>query len=142
MDRLWIWLKFQVNKPKNTKKQYIYSLKLLKKINEFSPGFAGQGLKVSTNLEFHRNWGLGSSSTLINNISNWLNIDPYKLLKMTYKGSGYDIAVAKTKKSIFFEKKDEFNNIMQTNFSPPFKDNLFFIHLNKVNTQKSDEFLN
>ena len=145
----WIDCKFDLNfkliKSKNTKTEYTNSLsKLLKKINEFSPGFAGQGLKISTNLEFHRNWGLGSSSTLINNISNWLNIDPYKLLKMTYKGSGYDIAVAKTKKSIFFEKKDEFNNIMQTNFSPPFKDNLFFIHLNKkVNTQTEvTKFLN
>ena len=145
----WIDCKFDLNfkliKSKNTKTQYIYSLlKLLKKIDEFSPGFAGQGLKVLTNLEFKRNWGLGSSSTLINNISNWLNIDPYKFLKMTYKGSGYDIAVAKTKKSIFFEKKGEFNKVMQTNFSPPFKDNLFFIHLNKkVDTQSEvTKFLN
>ena len=52
---------------------------------------------------------------------------------MTYKGSGYDIAVAKTKKSIFFEKKAEFNRVVQTNFSPPFKDNLFlFILIKKL----------
>ena len=148
-NKKWIDCKFDLNfkliKSKNTKTKYIYSLsKLLKKINEFSPGFAGQGIKVSTNLEFQRNWGLGSSSTLINNISNWLNIDPYKFLKMTYKGSGYDIAVAKTKKSIFFEKKSEFNNIMHANFSPPFKNNLFFVHLNKkVSTQTElTKFLN
>jgi mevalonate kinase len=131
-------LSFKLINSKKTKSEYIYSLsELLKKINELSPGFAGQGLTISTSLEFKRNWGLGSSSTLINNISNWLKINPYELLKGTYRGSGYDIAVANCKKSIFFQKEGDFNEITHTKFSPPFKDNLFFIHLNKkVNSQK------
>ena len=66
------------------------------------------------------------------------------MLKLTYQGSGYDIAVAKCKKSIFFQKEGDFNEITHTKFSPPFKDNLFFIHLNKkVNSQKEViKFLN
>ena len=88
--------------------------------------------------------GLGSSSTLINNISNWLNINPYELLKVTFPGSGYDIAVANTKTPIFFKKNGEINEVSETNFSPPFKENLFFVHLNKkVNSQKEvSNFLN
>jgi len=138
-------LSFKLLKSKKTKKEYVYSLtKLLRKINELSPGFADQGLNVSTILEFNRNWGLGSSSTLINNISNWLNINPYELLKKNFKGSGYDIAVANSKKPIFFQTKDDFNEITKTDFSPPFRNNLFFIHLNKkVNSQKEvNKFLN
>ena len=145
----WIDCKFDLNfkllKSKKTKTEFVYSLsKLLKNINVLSPGFAGEGLNISTNLEFKRNWGLGSSSTLINNVSNWLNINPYELLKTTYNGSGYDIAVANSKKSIFFQKKGDTNEITPARFSPPFKDNLFFIHLNKkVNSQKEvTKFLN
>ena len=145
----WIDCKFDLNfkllKSKKTKTEFVYSLsKLLKNINVLSPGFAGEGLNISTNLEFKRNWGLGSSSTLINNVSNWLNINPYELLKKTYNGSGYDIAVANSKKSIFFQKKGDTNEITPARFSPPFKDNLFFIHLNKkVNSQKEvTKFLN
>ena len=145
----WIDCKFDLNfkllKSKKTKTEFVYSLsKLLKNINVLSPGFAGEGLNISTNLEFKRNWGLGSSSTLINNVSNWLNINPYELLKTTYNGSGYDIAVANSKKSIFFQKKGDINEITPARFSPPFKDNLFFIHLNKkVNSQKEvTKFLN
>ena len=145
----WIDCKFDLNfkllRSKKTKTEFVYSLsKLLKNINLLSPGFAGEGLNISTNLEFKRNWGLGSSSTLINNVSNWLNINPYELLKKTYNGSGYDIAVANSKKSIFFQKKGDTNEITPARFSPPFKDNLFFIHLNKkVNSQKEvTKFLN
>ena len=138
-------LNFKLVKSKKTKTEYIYSLsKLLRKINDLSPGFAGQGLNISTTLEFNRNWGLGSSSTLINNISNWLNVNPYELLKKTFQGSGYDIGVANSKKPIFFQKKDDFNKIIQTKFSPPFRDNLFFIHLNKKDNRQKEvvKFLN
>jgi mevalonate kinase len=40
-----------------------------------------KGYKVSTELTFPKFWGLGTSSTLINNISQWLSIDAYVLLK-------------------------------------------------------------
>lgn len=35
---------------------------------------------METKLEFPRDWGLGSSSTLINNIAQWAQIDAFKLL--------------------------------------------------------------
>mgnify|MGYP000504168076 CR=1 FL=1 len=43
--------------------------------------------KVSTHLDFPKNWGLGTSSTLINNLAQWANVDPYQLLKLTFGGS-------------------------------------------------------
>ena len=59
----WIDCKFDLNfkllKSKKTKTEFVYSLsKLLKNINVLSPGFAGEGLNISTNLEFKEKLGI------------------------------------------------------------------------------------
>ena len=54
------------------------------------------GTRVETQLEFPREWGLGSSSTLISNLGLWAETDPYDLLSATLGGSGYDIAAARS----------------------------------------------
>ena len=77
-------------------------------------------------LDFNPQWGLGSSSTLINNISEWAEINPYKLLGSTFQGSGYDIACAKAKGPIFYEVNGPM--VREADFNPPFKDNLYFIY--------------
>ena len=89
-------------------------------------------------LNFNRNWGLGSSSTLINNISKWAKVNPYKLLFSVFNGSGYDIACCDKSNPIIFQKKDDYLSVSNTTFSPNFVDNLFLVFLNKKqNTQKS-----
>lgn len=88
-------------------------------------------IEVETHLEFPRNWGLGSSSTLIAMFSEWAAVDPYVLLEMTFKGSGYDIAAATAEGPILFRR---FNGIPQSepcNFDPPFKNQLYFVYLNQ-----------
>ena len=90
--------------------------------------------KFSTHLDFDPQWGLGSSSTLINNIAEWTEINPYKLLDQTFKGSGYDIACAKYNHPIFFEvmrtaPQAISQKIEAANFDPVFKDNLYFVYL-------------
>lgn len=92
------------------------------------------GCIVKTNLTFPRNWGLGSSSTLINNVASWANVDAYKLLWNAFSGSGYDIACAQHNTPIFYQltstplSQPEIN---QVDFNPNYKDELFFVHLNK-----------
>jgi len=49
---------------------------------------------VTTKLTFPRNWGLGTSSTLIHLIAQWAKCDPFELLFEAFGGSGYDIACA------------------------------------------------
>jgi len=98
-----------------------------------NPSFlkATTGFKVSTSLNFPRNWGLGTSSTLINNIAQWAQIDAYSLLERTFGGSGYDIACAQNNTPITY-KLDNGKPIVQTiNFNPPFSDCLYFVYLNK-----------
>ena len=53
-------------------------LNLAKKEN---PNFLLEGGEVKTFLEFNKNWGLGSSSTLISNIASWAKVNPYHLGK-------------------------------------------------------------
>ena len=84
-------------------------------------------------LDFNPQWGLGSSSTLINNISEWAEINPYQLLGSTFQGSGYDIACAKAEGPIFYEVNgqqttDNSPMVREADFNPPFKDNLYFIY--------------
>jgi mevalonate kinase len=84
-------------------------------------------------LDFNPQWGLGSSSTLISNISEWANVNPYQLLSSTFKGSGYDIACAKAEGPIFYnvnrqQTTDNGPIVRETDFNPPFKDNLYFIY--------------
>ncbi len=45
---------------------------------------------VTTKLKFPRNWGLGSSSTLISCISQLFRTDPFELHFKVSSGSGYD----------------------------------------------------
>ena len=52
------------------------------------------GFQIETHLTFPRSWGLGSSSTLINNIAQWGRVDAFQLLQNAFGGSGYDIACA------------------------------------------------
>jgi len=89
------------------------------------------GFSVTTTLEFSRSWGLGTSSTLINNIALWANVDAYKLLEMTFGGSGYDIACAQNSSTLTYQLKGNDKQINLVDFNPEFKQELFFIHLNK-----------
>ena len=97
--------------------------------------------KFSTLLDFNTQWGLGSSSTLINNISEWAKVNPYELLDLTFKGSGYDIACAKANGPIFYQvsrQQTTDNRLIDTaGFDPDFKDNLYFVYLgHKQNSSK------
>lgn len=89
------------------------------------------GFEITAKIDFPRNWGLGTSSTLIANLSKWLKINPYNLLKETFGGSGYDVAVAMQGSAITYQKQGDENSVLKTSFNPPFKNRLFFVFLNR-----------
>jgi mevalonate kinase len=124
-------------------------LKILLEAKRLNSNFLnGQmGYEVYTNLSFPRDWGLGSSSTLINNIAQWASVDPFALLSKTFNGSGYDIACAQHNRPIIYQIKRRDRFIKEIEFNPPFKDALFFVHLNRkqnsregINRYKDQEF--
>ena len=80
---------------------------ILRAVKHLNPkAFEGNNLTFTTHLDFGPNWGLGSSSTLIANLARWANVNPYELLKMTFSGSGYDIACATVERPIFYQLVD------------------------------------
>lgn len=105
---------------------------LLRKTREMNPSFlTGQyHWRVTTKLDFDRNWGLGSSSTLISNIAWWGGVDPYDLLFHTMGGSGYDIACARSKTPLlyYYHGKENPPGVFPARFNPPFASQLFFVY--------------
>ena len=99
--------------------------------NQNSTFLLEKGGRVKTVLEFDRQWGLGTSSTLISNIAQWSNTNPYELLKQTIGGSGYDIACAQAKSPLLFSNKNQSPKVESCEFNPSFKDQLFFVYLNQ-----------
>ncbi len=95
------------------------------------------GYAVETRLTFPRLWGLGTSSTLLNNIADWLEIDPYVLLRDSFGGSGYDIACARHNYPIFYRKTNDAPTVEPAGFDPVFADKLFFVYLNKKQSSKA-----
>ena len=96
------------------------------------------GKKFITKLNFKREWGLGSSSTFVNNLAKWAKTDPYKLLFSAFNGSGYDIACCDINNPILFQKKQNSISIENIIFNPPFIENLYLVYLEKKqNTQTS-----
>lgn len=87
-------------------------------------------------LEFDRDWGLGSSSTLVTMVADWAEVDAFQLLKNTFGGSGYDIAAAKADGPLLFRKFNGKNEWDKSNFNPVFKENLYFVHLGKKQSSK------
>ncbi|MEO7977808.1 GYDIA family GHMP kinase [Flavobacterium sp.] len=95
------------------------------------------GYKISTHLTFPKNWGLGTSSTLLNNIAQWLNIDAFTLLKNSFGGSGYDIACAQNDTPIVYRLEDNLPLVEEVKFNPDFTENIYFVYLNKKQSSKT-----
>ena len=110
---------------------------ILKAVRQLKPNaFHGADMRFRTHLDFDPNWGLGSSSTLIANLARWANVNPYELLKLTFGGSGYDIACATAEEPIYYQLRTEVPEPVETltplvkpiDYNPPFAEHLFFIY--------------
>lgn len=95
------------------------------------------GYCVTTKLTFPKLWGLGTSSTLINNIAQWFEIDAFELLKNSFGGSGYDVACAQNDFPILYQLENNFPKVEIVNFQPNCADNLYFVYLNQKQSSKS-----
>jgi mevalonate kinase len=95
------------------------------------------GYQIETQLTFPKIWGLGTSSTLINNIAQWLQIDAFKLLKTSFGGSGYDIACAQNDSPILYRLQQGEPIVKKVSFHPAFTKNFYFLYLNKKQSSKS-----
>lgn len=114
--------------------------KVLNCARNLNPDFLNpaKGIRAETFLDFNREWGLGSSSTLINNIAQWAEVDAYQLLWDTFGGSGYDIACAQSDSPLLYCLKDGRPEVKKISFDPPFGSDLYFVYLNqKMDSRKA-----
>jgi hypothetical protein len=105
--------------------------RLLREARTQNPAFLTEGSwKAITDLEFDRQWGLGSSSTLVSNLAWWASADPYKLLFNTLGGSGYDLACARSALPVIYRYRGprEQPLVAVAEFRPPFSGNLYFVY--------------
>lgn len=136
-DKLWFKTSFELpsldiigtdDRIKSSKLQLI-----LLTLDQLNPElFNGKySYKIKTHLEFDPEWGFGSSSTLIANLSRWAKVDPYSLLNLSIGGSGYDVACALSQKALIYQINSLRPNIQKIDFNPDFKDKLLFVYNNK-----------
>ncbi|NAS12811.1 GYDIA family GHMP kinase [Poritiphilus flavus] len=138
-NKVWFESEFPVDILTNTSKDTdtddisLMLMKILSQARNLNPDFleGSRGYEVVTQLDFPRNWGLGTSSTLINNIAQWAMIDAFDLLHGSIPGSGYDIACAQHSTAILYQIEDSKPRVTPVDFSPPFQDQLFFVFLNR-----------
>lgn len=144
-NKLWLkavisyknWQILETNLPSAAE----FILKTLKNVQQLSETRFknNSSYDLKTNLQFPADYGLGSSSTLMNNLAEWSGIDPFHLNSVSLGGSGYDIAVAKERSAVLFKNKPEIW-YEKADFNPSFKNELIFIHLNQK--QDSREGIN
>ena len=104
---------------------------ILQKIKKQAPQLKTQNSKLKTALTFPRNWGLGTSSTLIYLSAKWAGVDPFELQFQTFGGSGYDIACAGADGPILYKKENGKAVFERCGFDPPFAEQLYFVFLGK-----------
>jgi mevalonate kinase len=100
-----------------------------------------QGAEVTTRLDFPRDWGLGTSSTLVSLLSRWLEVNPYELLAASFGGSGYDIACATAEGPLLYLRRPALPTeplvTERDDWYPPCARSLFFVHLGQKQNSRT-----
>ncbi len=104
---------------------------------------------VESTVEFDMGWGLGSSSSLISNVAYMFDVNPFTLHFSVSKGSGYDIACARSDAPVIYRLEYHTRSSRSEGltagypgsfpvpvykpvmFNPPFGENLFFAYTGK-----------
>ncbi len=100
--------------------------KLLLFIRKRRPQLRMSALSFKFNLNFDRQFGLGTSSTLISLLSQWSEVDAYELLEYSFGGSGYDIAAATASGPFLYAIEER--KIKDIRLPPAITEKLLFVY--------------
>ncbi len=99
---------------------------------------AGFDFQVRIKASFRKEWGLGSSSALIANLAQWAETDPFALMRVSFPGSGYDVATAFYDQAVLFRLEHEKPSVKQVKELPDFLNAYRVVFLGKkVNSRES-----
>jgi len=111
------------------------ALKLEQLLSAIPPAIKRQNLKSKKLIfraDFNRNWGLGSSSTLVSLLSQYLEQNPYSLLRQSFGGSGYDIACATALQPILYRlDQPDFPSVQPFSLAPELLKQMHFFYLGR-----------
>ncbi len=110
---------------------------ILTVLRRMNPNLFRRGYNLETRTEFSREWGMGTSSSLIAVLAKWAQVNPFELLDQTFGGSGFDVAVSLGGKQMLFWREESRRKWEFVRWRPSFHKNIFFVHLNrKQNTAR------
>lgn len=95
------------------------------------------GFNVITQLQFPKDWGLGSSSTLTHLVAEWAGVHPLLLYFKVFNGSGYDVACAGADGPISYRLDGDDISYTPIEYNPAFKNKLHFVYLNKKQSSQA-----
>lgn len=112
---------------------------ILKEARQLNPAFLTQQANITaiSSLNFHPEWGIGSSSSLMANIGKWAKVDPFELNRRIFGGSGYDIAAALSDKPVIYHLANDQPVYRSVDFAPSFSRNLYFVYQNRKQNSKT-----
>ena len=116
--------------------------RIFQTIQQLKPEFEiTSSLDVQTRTTFNKEWGMGSSSTLIANLASWSGVDAFRLNELIFNGSGFDIACATANSPILYTK-GKMPELVTLNY--PFADKLYFVYSGKKKATQNEviRFLN
>lgn len=115
-------------------------LKILQTAKTLNPDFLkeNENLDVKAYLNFDQAWGLGTSSSLVNNIAQWSETDAFDLLSFAFGGSGYDVAAAQHDNPILYTRIDSKPFVEEVILDWSFKNELYFVYLNKKQNSRKE----
>ncbi|MFO7657349.1 MAG: GYDIA family GHMP kinase [Bacteroidales bacterium] len=131
----WFNAKFEKNSLKilETNNKYIAEKlkELLGTARKLNSKFLSENAScmVQTNTDFDMAWGLGSSSTLIVNVSRWSGVDLYELFFKVSEGSGYDVACTSAATPVLYKKEGHKPYVEKVSFYPGFHACIYFVYL-------------
>ncbi len=110
--------------------------RILQAVRKLSAGFLQNepGFLAETKLYFRPEYGFGSSSTLVSNLAWWAKVNPYQLLRLTFGGSGFDLACARAGSPLFYHLVKGEPAIEEMDFKPAFKNHIYFVYLGHKQT--------
>jgi len=95
---------------------------------------APKHFKVQSN--FNRNWGFGSSATLISLLAQWSEVDAYQLNDRHFGGSGYDIACAVAQGPIWYDR--ETRMVRELPLPLAITEKMLFVYLGKKQNSQQE----
>lgn len=119
------------------------SSKLVEILNFIGVDVLGKNYIIKS--DFNKDWGLGSSSSLIALLADYFKLNPYELNLKFFRGSGYDIACAFHESPILYSNIDKLDpKIIPVEIPKEIKPYLYFVYLGKKQNSRNaiDQYSN